>query len=92
MPRSKKRLPRQVLRVIGLLAVIALGAFLIGESFRAIRSDAGRLAIARTVGLGAREDVVRIVGRRLRQGLTSVGVRRDSIAETVVERGLAPVR
>jgi hypothetical protein len=78
--------------LLGLLAAVALGVFLIGESVRAMRSDAGRLAIARTVGLGAREDVVRIVGKQLRLGLTSVSVRRDSIVETALERGPAPVR
>ncbi len=92
MPKRKTRLPNYTPRVLGLLAAIALGAFLIGESVRALRSDAGRLAIAHTVGLGAREDVLRIVGKQLRLGLTSVSVRRDSIIETMLERGPAPVR
>jgi polysaccharide deacetylase 2 family uncharacterized protein YibQ len=92
MPKRKTRLPKNTPRVLGLLAAIALGGFLIGESVRAIRSDAGRLAIARTVGMGARADVVRIVGKKIRLGLTSVSVRRDSIVETMLERGPAPVR
>ena len=92
MPKRKPRLPKNAPRMLGLLAAVALGVFVIGESVRAIRSDAGRLAIARTVGLGSREDVLRIVGRQIRLGLTSVGVRRDSIVETVLARGPAPVR
>lgn len=92
MPKRKTRLPKYAPRVLGLLAAIALGAFLIGESVRAMRSDHGRLAIARTVGIGDRGDVLRIVGKQIRVGLTSVNVRRDSIVETVVERGPAPVR
>jgi hypothetical protein len=92
MPKRKTRLPRYAPRLLGLLAAVALGAFLIGESVRLVRSDAGRLAIARATGVGAREDVLRIVGKQLRIGLTSVRVRRDSITETVLERGPAPVR
>jgi polysaccharide deacetylase 2 family uncharacterized protein YibQ len=92
MPKRKTRLPKYAPRVLGLLAAIALGAFLIGESVRAIRSDAGRLAIARTVGLGDRGDLLRIVGKQIRLGLTSVNVRRDSIVETLPERGPAPIR
>jgi polysaccharide deacetylase 2 family uncharacterized protein YibQ len=92
MPKRKSRLPQHAPRVLGLLAASALGVFLIGETVRAIRSDAGRLAIARTAGLGANEDVVRIVGKHLRAGLTSVSVRRDSVRETVGEKGPAPVR
>src|SRR5262245_66606397 len=82
MPKRKPRLAQHAPRVLGLLAASALGVFLIGETVRAVRSDAGRLAIARTVGIGAREDVVRIVGKQLRVGLTSVRVPRDSIRET----------
>ncbi len=92
MPKRKTRLPKYAPRVLGLVAAIALGAFLIGESVRAIRSDAGRLAIARTVGLGDRGDLLRIVGKQIRLGLTSVNVRRDSIVESTPERGAAPIR
>lgn len=92
MPKRKPRLPQHAPRVLGLLAASALGVFLIGESVRAVRSDGGRLAIARSFGIGAREDVIRIVGKRLRHGLASVSVRRDSIRETTPDRGPAPVR
>ena len=92
MPKRKPRLPQHAPRVLGLLAASALGVFLIGESVRAIRSDAGRLTLARTVGVGAREDVVRIVGNQLRLGLAAVRVPRDSIHESVLEHGPAAVR
>ncbi len=92
MPRRKTRIPKYAPRMLGLLAAVALGAFLIGESSRLLRSDSGRLTIARTLGIGAREDVLRIVGRQVRAGLTSVGVRRDSIRETALEQGPAPLR
>jgi polysaccharide deacetylase 2 family uncharacterized protein YibQ len=92
MPKRKARLPQHAPRVLGLLAASALGVFLIGESVRAIRSDAGRLTIARTVGFGAREDMVRIVGKQLRLGLAAVRVSRDSIHESVLDHGAAAVR
>jgi hypothetical protein len=91
MPKRKTRSPFLDPRVLGLLAA-ALGLFLIGETVRALRSDAGRLAVARTVGLGDRADLLRIVGKQLRLGLASVGVPRDSVTETVLEQGAAPVR
>jgi polysaccharide deacetylase 2 family uncharacterized protein YibQ len=91
MPKRKTRSPVLDPRVLGLLAA-ALGVFLIGETVRALRSDAGRLAIARTVGLGDRADLLRIVGKQLRLGLASVGVSGDSVTETPLERGAAPVR
>ena len=92
MPKRKSRSSRFDPRVLGLLAATALGLFLIGEAVRAFRSDAGRLALARTVGLGDRADLLRIVGKQLRLGLASAGVPRDSITETPLDRGAAPVR
>jgi polysaccharide deacetylase 2 family uncharacterized protein YibQ len=92
MPKRKPRSSALAPRVLGLLAATALGLFLIGEAVRALRSDAGRLAVARTVGLGDRADLLRIVGKQLRLGLTSAGVPRDSITETPLEHGPAPVR
>ena len=92
MPKRKTR-PRVLApRVLGLLAATALGLFLIGETVRALRSDAGRLAVARTVGLGDRADLLRLVGKQLHLGLASVGVPRDSVTETPLEQSAAPVR
>ena len=82
MPKRKTRLTQIAPRALGLLAAAALGVFLIGEAVRTVGSDAGRLAIARTVGLGERADLLRIVGRQLRRGLASVDVGRDSVTET----------
>jgi polysaccharide deacetylase 2 family uncharacterized protein YibQ len=92
MPKRKSGWTQTAPRALGLLAVLALGLFLIAEAVRAVRSDAGRLTIARTVGLGERSDLTRIVGRQLRRGLAAVEVGRDSITETVLEHGPVPVR
>jgi polysaccharide deacetylase 2 family uncharacterized protein YibQ len=92
MPKRKTRSPVITPRVLGLVAAAALGLFLIGEGVRALRSDSARLAIARTIGLGDRDDLLRIVGKQLRQALASVGVPRDSVTETPLERGAAPMR
>lgn len=87
-PRSTNLAPR----VLGLVAALALGVFVIGEATRALRSDAGRIAIAKRLGLGDRAHLIRIVGKQLRVGLESVGVPRDSVTETPLERGAAPLR
>ncbi len=92
MPKRKTRSPLVSPPVLALLAASALGLFLIGEGVRALRSDAGRLVIARTVGLGERADLVHIVGKQLRLGLAAANVPRDSVIETVLEHGAPTVR
>jgi polysaccharide deacetylase 2 family uncharacterized protein YibQ len=92
MPKRKNRPPLLVPRVLGVLAAAAVGLFLAGEGVRALRSDAGRLAIARTFGLGDRADLVRIVGKQVLLGLAEANVARDSVTETPLERGAAAVR
>ena len=92
MPKRKSRSPIITPRVLGLVVAAALGLFLIGEGVRALRTDSARLAIARTIGLGDRDDLLRIVARQLDQALASVGVPRDSVTETPLERGAAPMR
>lgn len=92
MPKRKTRPSILTPRVLGLVAATALGLFLVGEAVRAIRSDQGRLTIARTIGLGDRADLLRIVGKHLRQALASVSVPRDSVTETPMESGAAPMR
>ena len=90
-----KRKPRSGFSVragLGILAAAALALFLVGEAVRAVRSDGGRLGIARISGLGDGNELVRIVGKQLRLGLASVRVSPDSITETPLEQGAAQVR
>ena len=92
MPKRKTRSPIVTPRVLGLVAAAALGLFLMGEGVRALRTDSARLTIARTTGFGSRDDLLRIVGKQLRQALTSVGVPGDSVTETPLEHGSAAMR
>jgi polysaccharide deacetylase 2 family uncharacterized protein YibQ len=92
VPKRKTRTPILTPRALGFLAASALALFVIGEGIQAARSDGGQLAIARWTGLGDRAHVIRLVGKQLREGLAAVSVTRDSIHETEVESGPAPVR
>lgn len=92
MPRPKPRNPLVTPRMLGFVAALALGIFLIGEAVRFVRSDTGRLAIARATGMGAAADLNRIISKHVRLGLGAVAVPRDSIREAAVESGPAPLR
>src|SRR5437764_9773028 len=61
------------------LGVVALVLFVAGELFAWAASDPGRLAIWRHLGWGDRASAVRIVGRRIEQGLQRAGVPRTAI-------------
>jgi polysaccharide deacetylase 2 family uncharacterized protein YibQ len=77
MPKKKRRssaLPRTIL----VLAVSALLLFLSAEAWRLVRSDQGRVALARW-GLGGRDHVVALFAREIRAGLTAAGVPADSV-------------
>src|SRR5262245_1513386 len=92
MPKRTSRRPLVTLRTLGIIAAIALLLFVIGEGVRFMRSDAGRLMMARATGMGSGADVVLLVSKQIRLGLGSVGVVKDSIVETAQESGSAPVR
>jgi hypothetical protein len=66
--------------LVGAIAAGALLLFLAGELFAWFVSDSGRLALWRHVHLGSRAHAVRIVGRRIEQGLERAGVPRTAIA------------
>ncbi|MBI3539133.1 MAG: hypothetical protein HY076_02540, partial [Candidatus Eisenbacteria bacterium] len=92
MSKRKSRGPLVTPKALGVIAAIALALFVIGEGVRFVRSDGGRLLIARATGLGARADLIRLVAKPIRLGLASVAVPRDSVSETPVEGGAAPMR
>jgi polysaccharide deacetylase 2 family uncharacterized protein YibQ len=92
MTRRTSRGPLVSPRVLVVIAAIATALFIVGEGVRLLRSDAGRLMIARATGIGSRADVVLLVARQIRLGLGSVGVVQDSIVETPQEGGPAPMR
>ncbi len=66
--------------LVGAIAAGALLLFLAGELFAWFVSDSGRLSLWRHLHLGSRAHAVRIVGRRIEQGLEGAGVPRTAIA------------
>jgi polysaccharide deacetylase 2 family uncharacterized protein YibQ len=80
--RKSRRLP---LRALGWSLASALLLFALAEVYRYVRSDGGRLALARTLGLGEPAEITRLVGARLREALLRAGIEPDSIGERVVE-------
>jgi polysaccharide deacetylase 2 family uncharacterized protein YibQ len=82
MPRRKNS--SSPLPALGWIALSALALFALGEAYRYSRSDSGQLALARRLGLGSREQVTRLVGKRLEVALTRAGARTDSISERVL--------
>jgi len=72
------------------LAALALILFLAGELFAFLTSDNGRLVVARHLHVGERARLVRIVGKRIREGLASAGVPADHVQEQVLPAGGGP--
>jgi polysaccharide deacetylase 2 family uncharacterized protein YibQ len=66
--------------LVGVVVAGALLLFLAGELFAWMASDSGRLAVWRHLHLGGRAQAVRIVGRRIEQGLERAGVPKSAIA------------
>ena len=83
MPKRKSK-STSPLVALGWITLSALALFAIGETYRYTRSDTGRLALARTLGLGDPAEVTRLVGKRLRLALRHAGVAADSVSERVV--------
>jgi polysaccharide deacetylase 2 family uncharacterized protein YibQ len=66
--------------LVGAVVAGALLLFLAGELFAWFVSDSGRLALWRHLHLGGRAHAVRIVGRRIEEGLERAGVPTAAIA------------
>ena len=66
---------------LGWLALAALVLFAVGEAWRYSRSDTGQLTLARTLGIGDRARVTRLVGKRVAAALAQAGARVDSLGE-----------
>jgi len=74
------------------LAALAALLFVAGQALILTRTDAGRLAAARWLGLGDTARVTAIIGAHARRALADAGVPRDSVHETVVASATPPVR
>jgi polysaccharide deacetylase 2 family uncharacterized protein YibQ len=84
MPRRTRKSTSPLL-VLGWITLAALALFGVGQAVRYATSDAGRMVLARRLGLGESADVTRLVGKSLRAALLEAGVPADSIAEQVIE-------
>lgn len=71
--------------LVGAIVAGALLLFLAGEVFAWFASDSGRLVLWRHLHLGSRAHAVRIVGRRIEQGLERAGVARAAITSDARE-------
>jgi uncharacterized protein len=78
---AKRRAPAQFL---GVLAVLALTVFLMGEMYAFLTSDYGRVLACRHLHLGDRAEIVRIVGKRVHEGLANARVPHAAVREEVV--------
>jgi polysaccharide deacetylase 2 family uncharacterized protein YibQ len=83
---TKRRTPL----LLGLLAVLALLIFVGGELVAFVRSDFGHMFLWRHLHVGARANVVRIVGRHARAGLAAAGVPAARIHEEVLAGANGP--
>jgi polysaccharide deacetylase 2 family uncharacterized protein YibQ len=70
---------------LGWLALAALVLVGVGEAWRLSRSDTGQLALARTLGVGDRARVTRLVGKRVAAALAQAGARVDTLGEHPLE-------
>jgi polysaccharide deacetylase 2 family uncharacterized protein YibQ len=86
--RSSQKEPRGPM-LIGLVVAAALLLFLAGELFAWANSDRGRVQVWRWAHMGDRATIVRLVGKRIEDGLSRAGVAREAIDVSVVE-GQAP--
>ena len=78
---AKRRAPAQFL---GVLAVLALTVFLLGEAYAFLTGDYGRVLACRYLHLGNRAEIVRILGKRVHEGLANARVPHAAVHEEVV--------
>jgi len=83
MPKRKSS-SKPPLAALGWIALAALALMAIGQTYRYATSDAGKLALARTLGLGDPAEVTRLVGTTLRGTLRHAGIPSENMAEEVV--------
>jgi polysaccharide deacetylase 2 family uncharacterized protein YibQ len=83
MPKRKSK-STSPLVALGWIALVALALFAVGQVYRYATSDAGKLSLARGLGLGDPAEVTRLVGKTLRSALQQAGVPADSVTERVV--------
>jgi len=83
MPKRKSR-SKPPLALLGWIALAALALFGIGQTYRYAGSDAGKLALARRLGLGDPAEITRLVGVTLRETLRHAGIPVQDVSEQVL--------
>ncbi len=71
--------------ILGVVAAAALLLFLAGELFAWATSDYGRVLTYRWLNLGDRPQAVRLIGKRIAQGIERAGVAQSAVKQEVVE-------
>src|SRR5258705_13297707 len=92
MPKRPSRTRPGSSRTVLKLAVLTLALFLAGEALILGRSDSGQLLAAKFLPFGDRARITQLVGREVRRGLEAASIPRDSVRESVTEKGPAAVR
>ena len=92
MPKRASRPAPGSPRATLLLAATAITLFIGGEALILARTDKGQLWEARYLRVGDPARISLLIGRQIRRGLETARVPADSVRETVVEHGRAPLR
>lgn len=87
MPKRKRNSARIPPKAFVLLAVAAAMVFAVGQAYRVARSDAGKVMLARHLGVGDAERVSSILGDEIRRGIAAIGAPADSLRENFNENG-----
>lgn len=87
MPKRTRKSAHGSLRAVAVLAITTLVLLAGGQVWLYLRSDPGRLWLARTLGWGDPAQVTRLVGSQIRRGLKAAEIPRDSVHEQVPATG-----
>lgn len=83
MPKRKSS-SKPPLAALGWIALAGLALFGLGQTYRFASSDSGKLALARTLGLGDPAEITRLVGTTLRSTLRGSGITAEDLSEQVL--------
>jgi hypothetical protein len=90
MARKRSSSQSRTPLLIGLAVTLLLLAFAGGEAWRWARADTGRILIARHLHLGDRAHTVRLIGKRVREGLAAAKVPDAAVTEETLAGGDGP--
>lgn len=82
--RSSSSSRPRVLQLLGVIAALAVVVFALGELWAFATSDLGRVLVYRHLHVGDRANLVRIAGKRVREGLAAARVPHAAQREEIV--------